>query len=424
MNVCLFGYAWNDQNQPDAYMVETISAFAEIGVSVDLYLGSQFSQGRGVYGLNPAISASAVVDHVRSQGYDMALSFNNSMLLPEMVDAIPGRIVSMVVDEPEHLFNHLRGGVYDVFRNDIEVAALSSALERRLLDQVPGIASRLHFMSPVSRPELAADPAAEPAFAIAWVASLVGDSNLDSYFELASRNPAYYRLAELCLDIVERDGGLGVLRAGENPDALNLLSNLPWSFDYFEMQMQNIVTNRQRLAVVERLAPHGLALFGNDYWRRLMTSSRGVLAAFQPGEPAATHADLRRIYDSSKIAINLAQRQSSQEAIQYRVIDIMASNALLITHRAVPSDLYRIFGENCPVPTFDGLDELERLCVYYLENEDERRALVMACNALVQKGFSFRDRAIDLLRLGGLSQPKEITVPPRVRWVDLTPFEA
>jgi len=424
MNICLFGYAWNNNNQPDAYMVETISAFAEIGVSVDLYLGNQFSEGRGVYGLNPAISTSAVVDHVRSQSYDMALAFNNSMLLPEMVDAIPGRVVSMVVDEPQHLFNHLRGGVYDVFHNDIEVAALSSALERRLLDQVPGIASRLHFMSPVTRPELAADPAAAPGSAIAWVASLVGDSNLDSYFELASRTPAYYRLAELCLDIVERDGGLGVLRGGEHPDALNLISTLPWTFDYFEMQMQNIVTNRQRVAVVERLAPHGLALFGNDNWRKLMTSSKGVLTAFQPGEPAATHADLRRIYDTSKIAINLAQRHVSQEAIQYRVIDIMASNALLITHRAAPSDLHRIFGENCPVPTFDSLDELERLCVYYLENEDERRTLVKACNALVRQGFSFRDRAIDLLRIAGLSPPNGITAPAKVRWVDLTPFTA
>ncbi|EJL38187.1 hypothetical protein PMI01_00212 [Caulobacter sp. AP07] len=424
MKICLFGYAWNPENQPDAYMIETISAFAEIGVSVDVYLASQFSEGRGIYGLNPALSTAAIVEHVRAQGYDMALAFNNAMLLPEMLAAIPGRVVTMVVDEPQHLFNHLRGGLYDVFHYDIEVVALSSALERRLLANVSGIQPRLHFMSPVTRPELRTDPAETPRHTISWVASMVGDTNLDQYFELAANTPGYYALAQLCLDIVERDGDLRALKTGEPSQALELIGTLPWSFDYFEMQMQNIVTNRQRLSVVERLAPHGLALFGNSNWRRLMASNKAVLDAFQPGPAVASHADLRKVYDASKIAINLPQRHVSQEAIQYRVVDIMASNALLITHRSDPSDLYRIFGEDCPVPTFGDQDELERLCAHYLRNEDERLAVVHACNALVRQGFSFRDRALDLLRIAGLVRPNGTGATPVMRWVDLTPFGA
>jgi spore maturation protein CgeB len=107
-------------------------------------------------------------------------------------------------------------------------------------------------------------------------------------------------------------------------------------------------------------------------------------------------------------------------------VDIMASNALLITHRSTPSDLHRIFGADCPVPTYGDLDELERLCAHYLANEDERRALVKACNALVRDGFSFRDRALDLVRLAGLSPPDAgPAVPaPALRWVDLAGFSA
>ena len=424
MKICLFGYAWNLENQPDAYMIETIAAFAEVGVSVDVYLGSQFSEGRGIYGLNPALSTTAIIAHVRAQGYDMALSFNNAMLVPDMLAAIPGRVVTMVVDEPQHLFNHLRGGTYDVFQHDIEVAALSSALERRLLTHVPGIERRLHFMSPVTRPEARTDPAETPLHAISWVASMVGDTNLEQYFELAANTPSYYALAQLCLDIVERDGDLRALNAGGHAQTLELIGTLPWSFEYFEMQMQNIVTNRQRLSVVERLAPHGLALFGNGNWRRLMTSSKAVLGAFQPGPAVVSHGDLRKIYDASKIAINVPQRHVSQEAIQYRVVDIMASNALLITHRSDPSDLRRIFGADCPVPTFGDLDELERLCVHYLRHEDERLALVQACNVLVREGFSFRDRALELLRIGGLTPPDGTGDAPAMRWIDLAPFSA
>jgi hypothetical protein len=424
MKICLFGYAWNPENQPDAYMIETIAAFAEVGVSVDVYLGSQFSEGRGIYGLNPALSTTAIIEHVRAQGYDMALSFNNAMLLPDMLAAIRGRVVTMVVDEPQHLFNHLRGGVYDTFQHDIEIAALSSALERRLLAQVPGIRPRLHFMSPVTRPELRTDPAQTPKYPISWVASMVGDTNLDQYFELAAGTPSYYALAQLCLDIVERDGNLQALSGGDHPQALELIETLPWSFEYFEMQMQNIVTNRQRLSVVERLAPHGLALFGNSNWRRLMTSNKAVLDVFQPGPAVVGHGDLRKIYDASKIAINVPQRHVSQEAIQYRVVDIMASNALLITHRSDPSDLHRIFGADCPVPTFGDLDELERLCAHYLRNEDERLAAVHACNTLVREGFSFRDRALDLLRIAGLDPPNRTGAAPAMRWIDLAPFAA
>jgi hypothetical protein len=421
MKICLFGYAWNPENQPDAYMVETISAFAELGISVDIYLANQFSRGGGVYGLNPQLSKARVTEHIRAQAYDMALSFNNAMLLPEIVDAVAGRVVTMIVDEPEHLFNHLEGGLYDAFRQDIEVVALSSALERRLLEHVPGVESRLHFRSPVTRPELMGDPDAVPRHAVSWVASLVGDANLDDYFDLIATAPNYHALTQLCLGLIERDGDLGAL---DDAAALALLKTLPWTFDYFEMQMQNIVTNRQRLSVVERLAPHGMALFGNKNWRRLMSSSTAVMDAIQPGPPVVSHADLRRVYDVSKISINLPQRHVSQEAIQYRVVDIMASNALLITHRSTPSDLHRIFGADCPVPTYGDLDELERLCAHYLRNEDERRALVKACNALVRDGFSFRDRALDLVRLAGLSPPDAGPAAPALRWVDLNAFSA
>ena len=83
----------------------------------------------------------------------------------------------------------------------------------------------------------------------------------------------------------------------------------------------------------------------------------------------------------------------------------MASKALLITQAHPRSDLYRIFGQDCPAPTYHDLEELERLCRHFLAHEDERLALVAACNAAVRTGFSFGDRARDLLRIAGLAPP-------------------
>lgn len=419
MKLAFFGYAWNREFQPDAYMSETIRAFAQLGLEVDLILGNQIAREYGIYGLKD-LPLGEIAAWIGAQGYDLTVSFNNSMLLTEVLDQLKGPVVSVIVDEPEHLFAYRRTGLYDVFHHDVRVVAMSSSLEERLADAVPGIVDRLHFLPPATQVEGPA-PLGEPAYPISWVASLVGDLNLQSYFDLVAEAPAYRDLTRLCLRWMERDGDLRGLETAEGADGRALIAALPWPPGYFEMQIQNIATNRRRLEVVQRLSPHGLALFGNREWRKLLSSSAAVLDALRAGPPVASHADLRRIYDASRIAINVPQVHVTPRAIQYRVVDIMASRALLLTQAAERSDLHRIFGEDCPVPTYRDLDELERLCRHFLAHEAERQALVAACNARVATGFSFRDRALDLLRIAGVEAPGG--APGQVRAIDLRHFE-
>jgi len=77
-----------------------------------------------------------------------------------------------------------------------------------------------------------------------------------------------------------------------------------------------------------------------------------------------------------------------------------------------------VFGEDCPVPTYADLDELERLCVHYLGNETERRRLVAKCNALVAEGFSFLDARATCCGFAGLA-PRAGSSPGAVRRIDL-----
>ena len=98
----------------------------------------------------------------------------------------------------------------------------------------------------------------------------------------------------------------------------------------------------------------------------------------------------------------MSQMQSGA-ALPYRVIDILASDALLITNYHPQSDAFAIFGKDCPIVMYKNLDELSTLCEYYLSHEDERRRLVVKCNEMVKHGFDFRDRCQDILDLCGLS---------------------
>lgn len=421
MKLAFFGHAWNVALQPDAYMTETIEALARTGADVDVYLGSQLSKEYGIYGLSEKVSLAKLHGFMAAERYDAAISFNNSMLIPEVFDAVPGRIVTVIVDEPEHLFDHTGTGPYEVFRRDIEIVAMSSVLERRIVAAVEGVGPRLHFMLPATNIDLNAR-SAKAVYPISWVASYVGDLNLDQYLKLIAERPDYFALTRRCIDVVERHGNLKTVQIEDGADAA-LIRGLPWTVDYFQTQMQNILTNRRRVEVVERLSRHGLALFGNSGWQRLLTYNAAVYGALQPGPSTTTHADLLRIYNASKVSINLPQAHVTQDAVQYRVIDVLGSNALMVTKHSRTSDLYRVFGEDCPIPTYADLDELEALCVRFLQNEDERKALVAQCNSLVATGFTFDERAIDLLRIAGLEPPAGRTAG-NLRRVDLRLFDA
>ena len=416
MKLAFFGYAWNVAMQPDAYMAETIQAFARTGADVDVYLGSQLSKELGIYGLNETVPLDKLGRFLAAEGYDAAIAFNNSMLIPQVIEAVGGRIVSVIVDEPEHLFDYHGAGPYETFRADIEIVAMSSVLERRIVEAIDGVASRLHFMLPATHIDLGAR-SVRPVHPISWVASYVGDLNLDQYLKLMAERADYNDLTRRCLDLVARDGDLRTLRGNKEHDAI-LIDALPWSFDYFQTQMQNILTNRSRVEVVERLAPHGLALFGNAGWQKLLTYNAQVMAALRPGPALTAHADLRGVYNASKISINLPQAHVTQDAVQYRVIDVMASNALMITKHSPTSDLYRVFGADCPIPTYSNLAELEALCVHYLRDDKARREIVTACNRLVATGFTFAERAVELLRIAGLKAPPKASAG-NVRRIDL-----
>lgn len=418
--VAFFGYSWNLEHRLDAYMEETVQSLLRAGVNIDLYFGNQLSEEHGIYGTTDLIDLASMEYFFKSKNYAAAISFNNSMLIPQVVRAIKGKIATVIVDDLSHVFDNTRNGPYDAFRWDIEIVAMSSTLERQLLAHVEGVAGRLHFMLPAThldRPPTLPDQAAE--YPISWVASLVGDEKLQLYLNAVAEHPSYYALTGRCLIRLARDGHLRSIEE-ENGADFALIKTIPWSFEYFTAQLQNVLTNRSRVEVVQRLAPLGLALWGNDGWRSLLRHDAAVFTALQP-EALTTHADLRRVYNASKISINMPQAHVAADAVQYRVIDVMASNALMITQYNQQSDLYRVFGPDCPIPTYDSFAALERLCAHYLNNETERRALVKRCQALVAEGFSFRERADKLLNIVGI-QSQAGSAPGRLKRIDLRAF--
>ena len=402
MKIAFFAYAWGPGGRLDGYMHEMVEAFAGLGFDVDLYLGNYFSADGTVTGLKGDIDVARLAAYIREQAYVAAVSINNSLLLPQIVEALEGRVVSVIVDGFNHLFRYNAQDRYAAFRLDAHYACIGGQFERELLAQIPGIAERVSLLSPATNGMLFPREAVAPAYPISWVAGLPTDAAAEDFMTRAMADPAVYGIAAACLRAIEETGNLTILMA-ENAEVIErLAAEASMTFRAFEMMLQDMVTARQRVEVANRLAPHGLTLFGNPAWARAMALSQGAFAAFTPGPPARRHDDLLNIYNASLISVNLPQSFIS-ESFQYRLLDVMSSNALLVTKRTPEPDLYRVFGPDCPVPMYDSLAELEAICAHYLAHEDERRAIVAACNALVTPDFSFRSRSLDYLRLAGVA---------------------
>ncbi|WP_082512947.1 glycosyltransferase [Methylobacterium sp. Leaf125] len=409
LKVAFFSYAWNYARQPDPYMREMIAALANLGINVDVYIGEMFAENQRTKGFRLDLARADMGNFVKSQSYDFAISFNNALIFSEIVRALRCKVVSVVVDSVYHLFDHTQEGVLQAFKLPIHVAPIYTSF----IDDYAGAESFTagsSFLPAATRIGGSAAAQTEKPIEISWIANFLGDANLDAFMSrVGDELPNGFELVARCLQGIEQNGEISLDEESQEAAKI-LMAWSHWDYPFLEMHLQEVVTNAARLAVVDKLAPLGLRVYGNARWRSALTLSQGVSRAYRSGANLRSHADLRAIYDQSKISINLPQVHAGT-GMQYRIIDILASQSLLITKHVPGSDMEKLFGSDSPIVTFSDLDDLQAKCAYYLKNENERRARVDQCNALVARGFSFQERALEYLAISNPKQAGRVGAP-------------
>ncbi|GLS46574.1 glycosyltransferase [Methylobacterium brachythecii] len=416
-DLAFFGYAWGVGGYLDSYMQETVNAYLDLGLNVDVYLANYFSADGATSGFKDDFLLDRLVRYIRERDYIAAISINNALVMEDVVEALEGRLTSIIVDDFNHLFCH-EADRFAAFRLPAHFAPIGSQFERAILSAIPDAANRVCFLTPATAGMHVRRSEIPSIYPISWIASMTTDDWAEGIMLRLLSDPRAHEIVGICLLAIEQTGNLTNILQTFGHAILPVVNSLGIEIQVFEMLLQNVRTSRDRMEVVRRLSPHGLALFGNSAWAKGMLLSDNVYKSFKPGAPIRTHQDLLNIYNSSKLAINQPQA-SITESFQYRLLDVMSSNALLVTRRTPEPDLYRVFGPDCPVVMFDDAEDLEKVCIYYLTHEDERAARVAACNSLVGEEFSFRSRALDYLRLAGVNftQPN---LPSRGRMQLLT----
>lgn len=107
---------------------------------------------------------------------------------------------------------------------------------------------------------------------------------------------------------------------------------------------------------------------------------------------AYTTADNQKVFNSSKISLNMPHAQVST-GFSWRTCDILASNAMLLSNPSY--DLEQLFGKI--IPTYQDANELHDKCLYFLKHENERRDIVKECNKIIDKNHRY-DNLLSLLK--------------------------
>lgn len=99
--------------------------------------------------------------------------------------------------------------------------------------------------------------------------------------------------------------------------------------------------------------------------------------------PFYTLADNSYIYNSSKIAISISHPQTKGQAFPWRIFDIMASSACLVS--SYSEELKELTQEHCNLPMYRTPIEAHDICQKLLKDNVLRNEIVVASNEYVDK---------------------------------------
>lgn len=168
--------------------------------------------------------------------------------------------------------------------------------------------------------------------------------------------------------------------------------------------MLMMMSAEMRVRVLSSVVDLGLRLYGTDSWMyRYHFDTRLNTAYVNKAIYSLQHN--QEIYNNSKIAINISHYQA-KDCFSWRVLDIMASNACLVTDAW--SGVKRFFPQ-LNIPVYKDEHHARELCKELLRNESYRRDIVAECNHVIDENYRFIHHITELEGITGLKMSKMMT---------------
>lgn len=174
--IAIFAYSWTSSKamKLDSYLDRFVSEMSKLGFDVDVYIANHFTSHAGVLGIRGEIDIDRFNRYLGSNDYKMVLSFNNALVTKKTRGSINCPIISLVVDDFNHLFNHDLSGIYDQFSLVDKIMFSSFAHMDRLLENNELVKGKVYFYptaTSVNNVKTVEDVFKNERFNISWVAS-------------------------------------------------------------------------------------------------------------------------------------------------------------------------------------------------------------------------------------------------------------
>lgn len=146
------------------------------------------------------------------------------------------------------------------------------------------------------------------------------------------------------------------------------------------------LSDENRINVLSSVADLGLELYGTENWSKDYFYHADLTLSYC-NKKVMSLKENQDVYNSAKIGISVGHLQA-KSGFPWRVLDIMASNACLV------SDYHQDFDILFPTglfPVYHTQYEAREICKALLNNESLRNEIVLGCQEYVLNNFSFNN---------------------------------
>lgn len=218
---------------------------------------------------------------------------------------------------------------------------------------------------------------------ICFVGSKFTNGDRDSVvreFMLLNPNHAEKQQFKSCLEVIVKNPYVSVSDIEKQVGTL---------FDKVRSMITNVhligyLSDVRRIKGLSSVAPLGLSLYGTKNWLNDLAYDDNLLLSYNPQRIVSLN-DTQTLYNSHKIGININNIQA-QTGFGWRVADIMASNACLVSE--FKPDFAHLF-PGVKIPFFESPDDAYDVCKKLLENENMRLDIVAQCQNVINQKYRF-----------------------------------
>lgn len=307
---------------------------------------------------------------------DICFIFNNSFY--DLSDIVDCPIIIYEVDSPRYFSNKesIRKNpdryLYFIFQED----------SRKTLMEEYAIKEDQIFYTPFFS-EVYADNSMEQVTNVSFIGSLFQSTSAGSFQYFMEHSPTReeWTMMRNCLNHLRKNPQV-------TPTELVYKYNITSELVAKSLNLPNLLmmlSGEKRLKVLSAVADLGLELYGTKSWSTTYFYNVDLNLAYVDKNVYSIQHN-QDIYNASKIGINVSHFQATS-GFPWRVMDIMASNACLVTD--YHADFARLFGD-IPIPTYDSEADARGVCKQLLEDESRRRNIVLQCQEVIDAKYRFK----------------------------------